>query len=97
MTSFTLSVLEKWESKSGEPRSHRSDIDIEVVGKQHEEVYENVRPGDWVQIDGYFRSEQFNGSTVITVRVFNIIYQEHHDKDESRRDESTMGGPQAKT
>jgi single-stranded DNA-binding protein len=79
LTSFSLSVLETWESRGGETKSHRNDIQIEVLGKEAQAAYDTLSPGKWVSVDGYLRSEQFKGRLQIKVRVFNIVYEGEYD------------------
>lgn len=74
LTSFAISVLEEWDSPSGQKRYHRNDVPVEVLGKEAERACENLRPGDWVSVDGYLRSETFKGKPQLRVRVFNISY-----------------------
>jgi single-stranded DNA-binding protein len=88
LTSFSLSVLETWESSQGEARFHKNDILIEVIGKEAEASNANLSPGQWVSIDGYLRTEQFKGQLQIKVRVYNIIYEEMHEE----RDGSETAG-----
>ena len=82
LTSFMISVLEKWDSPTGERKQHRNDIPIEVLGKEAEPAFVSLSPGDWVSVDGYLRSEQFKGRTQLRIRVFNISYE---GSDEQRR------------
>ena len=77
LTFFDVSTLETWSSPSGETKSHRSDIPVEVLGKDAEIIYENLRAGMIVDIDGYLRTEIYRGKPVITVRVFSIQYREN--------------------
>lgn len=75
LTSFVISVLEEWNSPSGEKRYHRNDVPVEVLGKEAEKTCELLRPGDWVSVDGYLRSETLKGKSQLRVRVFNISYE----------------------
>lgn len=75
LTSFVVSVLEGWNSSSGEKRYHRNDVPVEVLGKEAEKACELLSPGDWVSVDGYLRSETFKGRPQLRIRVFNISYE----------------------
>lgn len=92
LTSFTISVLETWIGPNGEEKTHRNDILIDVVGKEAIRAYDTLKPGDVVSVDGYLRSEQFKGRTVISVRVYNINYGE-----EQIGYETTTSGEDAST
>lgn len=94
LTSFSVSVLETWESRDGEARSHRNDVVVEVLGKDADEAYKRLAPGSQVYIDGYLRSEVFKGRQQIKVRVFNIAYMEGSD---ARDEPETDGGKVART
>ena len=48
-----------------------------MLGKDAEIIYENLRAGMIVDIDGYLRTEIYRGKPVITVRVFSIQYREN--------------------
>lgn len=87
LTSFTVSVLETWESKDGETRSHRNEIQVEVLGREAEVAYQTLAPGSWVSVDGYMRSEVFKGRQQIKIRVYNINYNE-----EPNSDATALGG-----
>lgn len=73
LTSFMMSVSETWLSRDGETKSHRNDILVEVLGREAESAG-RLMPGEWISVDGYLRSEQFKGRTVISVRVYNIVH-----------------------
>jgi single-stranded DNA-binding protein len=83
LTSFTVSVLEEWTTLSGEQRSHRNDIVVEVLGKEAENICGLLSPGDWVSVDGYMRSETFKGKSLLRIRVFNISYERSVNHGES--------------
>lgn len=86
LTSFTVSVLERWDSPSGEQRCHRNDIAVEVLGKEAEKACDLLSPGDWVSVDGYLRSETFKGKPQLRIRVFNISYEGSVNHEESSAD-----------
>ena len=75
LTSFMISVMEEWEGRDGERKSHRNDVTVEVLGRDAESIFDKLSPGDWVTVDGYLRSEQYKGRTSLTVRVFNIDHE----------------------
>ncbi|MHC4647370.1 MAG: single-stranded DNA-binding protein [Planctomycetota bacterium] len=85
LTSFMVSAMETWASRNGESKSHRNDILVEVLGKEAQPAFDGLSPGDWVSVDGYLRSEQFKGRTVLSVRVYNISYGAEID-DKARKD-----------
>jgi len=85
VTDFTVSVSEKWTTKTGEVREHKNVILVEVLGRDAEDVHENLSPGDRVLVDGYIRSNQLHGRDIISVRVFRIEYE----KKAGNKDEST--------
>jgi len=74
-TSFILATMESWESRNGDAREHRNEILVEVLGRDAQAVYDNLSPGDWVNVDGYMRSDQFKGRTAMSVRVYKITYE----------------------
>jgi len=92
LTAFTISVTERWASRTGEVREHKNVIPVEVLGKDAEDVHEALSPGDKVFIDGYIRSNQFQGRDVITIRAFRIGYE----KKEKNGTEKSEGAPQEK-
>lgn len=76
VTAFIVSSLETWESPDGEPRSHRNDIPVEILGKDAEDASKIIKPGDKVKIDGYLRSDQYRGRSILKVRGYNIYYEQ---------------------
>ncbi len=92
LTSFVVSIFEEWESPSGEKRNHRNDVPVEVLGREAEKVCEHLRPGDWVSVDGYLRSETFKGKPQLRIRVFNISYEEAENHVQPRASEEVGGG-----
>ncbi len=76
LTFFDVSIVETWTSPSGESKHHRNDIPVEVLGKDAERVYRELKAGMTVDIDGYLRTEIFRGRLAITVRTFFIQYEE---------------------
>lgn len=72
VTSFQLSMTESWVNGQGELRERKNRITIEVVGKDATRAAEEVSLGSWVTLEGYVRSENFKGQTVIKVRTLQI-------------------------
>lgn len=82
--------METWASKNGKQKSHRNDILVEVLGKEAQSAYEVLVPGEWVNIDGYLRSDQYKGKSILTVRVYNISYKDKTDDTERKVKEETQ-------
>lgn len=84
LTSFQLSMEESWIS-GGQRRSRHNRITVEVVGRDARKVVDEARVGLWVTLEGYLRSEEYRGRTLIKVRTLNIMLWEHTDAEETVR------------
>ncbi len=76
MTSFTLSIVESWLNADGEYRERKNRVTVEVVGRDSAQVAREAKLGSWVYLEGYIRSENFKGQTLIKVRTLEIIVWE---------------------
>lgn len=80
-TSFTMAIVEQWESRDGDQRNHRNEVVVEVLGRDAQAAFDNLNPGDWVSVDGYLRSDYYRGKSSLSVRVYNISYGESANVD----------------
>lgn len=71
VTAFQLSTVESWTDGSGETKERKNRIQVEIVGRDAEEAFEEIRLGTWVFIDGYIRSEVYKGQNLTKMRVFS--------------------------
>ena len=78
MTSFLLVTVEQWRDDDGKPKTRNNLLPIEVIGRDSEEAFARARPGLWVTIEGYVRSDIVKGQNVHRVRTFNIHIWEHN-------------------
>jgi single-stranded DNA-binding protein len=72
VTAFQLSTVESWKSGNGEIKERKNRVQIEVVGRDAERIFKEVHLGSWVTIEGYIRSENFKGQTMMKVRTLSI-------------------------
>jgi len=73
VTSFQLSTVESWRSGDGSVRERKNRVQIEVVGRDAEKIFREIRLGSWVTLEGYVRSEQFKGQDLMKIRTLSII------------------------
>lgn len=92
-TSFYLSVVESWQDHSGNRKERRSSFQIEVVGRDAQRIFDSVRVGHWVTLDGYLRSEIVRGADVTKVRVYDIEAWEEPHADSGSPDAEVQDGP----
>ena len=92
ITSFSLDVVESWTNDRLEDKSRTNRVPVEVVGKDAERVAHEARLGRWVTLEGYIRTEQSKGETVLKVRTLSIaVWEELHDR--SRLQARAQGEP----
>lgn len=90
MTFFQLSVEETWTSK-GKEHSRSNRIAVEVLGKDAKAIAEEASMGMWATIEGYIRTEEYQGRTKVKVRTLNIEVWSH----ETATAAGDRGRPQA--
>jgi single-stranded DNA-binding protein len=71
VTAFQLSTVESWTSGSGELKERKNRIQVEIVGRDAEKAFEQIRLGTWIFLDGYIRSEVYKGQDLTKMRVFS--------------------------
>jgi len=62
---------ESWTSK-GKLCKRNNRITVEVLGRDARMVMDSARVGSWVTIEGYIRSEEYQGKTLTKIRTLNI-------------------------
>lgn len=72
ITSFLLSMVERWDNASGETKERKNRVTVEVVGKHAAAIAETARLGQWVTLEGYIRSELFKGQELTKVRTLTV-------------------------
>lgn len=94
MTTFEMFTIESWTSRDGEIKTHRNIVTVEVLGRDSQMAFDRLHPGSHVAVDGYIRSAQLGGRTVMTVRVYNIEFGESVSKEEDTEEkhEVEFGG-----
>jgi|10_taG_2_1085330.scaffolds.fasta_scaffold78896_2 single-stranded DNA-binding protein len=71
-SAFSVVMAESWTQRStGERRHHLNIVDIEVLGQDAERA-SRARPGSWIAIDGYLRTEGQGGNRRTLVRTYSI-------------------------
>lgn len=84
---FSICHVETWVDPDGVKCQRRNVIPIEALGKAAEYVLEHAQVGLWVSIDGYLRSEQVKGQTIIRIRAYSVTIW--------RMDGSSSSSPQS--
>lgn len=79
LTAFQLSMVESWLNGDGTHRERRNRVNVEVVGKDSAEVAAKAKIGSWVTLEGYIRSEQFQGRDLTKVRTLAVNVWEAND------------------
>ena len=72
VTAFQLSTVETWKTGEGVTKERKNRVQVEVVGRDAQKVYDKIRLGSWASIEGYVRSEQFKGQDLMKVRTLSI-------------------------
>ncbi len=95
LTFFQLSVEESWTSR-GKRCSRNNRIPIEVVGRDAEMTARDGAVGRWVILEGYIRSEEYQGRTLLKVRTLNIqIWDNHGEMESSTRNSGSENAASA--
>lgn len=72
VTAFQLSTVETWKTGDGTIKERKNRVQVEVVGRDAQKVYDQISLGSWVTLEGYVRSEQFKGQDLMKVRTLSI-------------------------
>jgi single-stranded DNA-binding protein len=85
VTTFRLATVEGWYNDRGEWRERKNYALVEVLGRDAEWVGATVKPGSWVSLEGYLRSEQVKGQEVTKVRTLAIDVWGHNHAEKNSR------------
>lgn len=83
LTYFQLAMRESWTNASGRQCSRNNRITVEVLGRDSSDVVDKARVGSWVTLEGYIRSEEYQGQTIMKIRTLNIRIWEYTDAEEA--------------
>jgi len=72
VTAFQISTVETWKTGDGTVKERKNRVQVEVVGRDAEKTYEEVKLGSWVTLEGYIRSEQFKGQDLMKLRTLSV-------------------------
>lgn len=69
---FTIRNQEHFKLSDGRMAHHNNHINIEVLGKNAERCFEELKPQLKYQITGYLRVDEINGLEKLRVRAFRV-------------------------
>ena len=69
---FTISNKEHYRLADGRSATHDNKITVEVLGKNAEKYFDEVKNGGCYQIVGYLRVDEIKGVEKTRVRAFRI-------------------------
>jgi hypothetical protein len=76
-------MKESWVN-NGKTVSRANRITVEVLGRDAQRIVDEGKVGMWVTIEGYIRSEEYQGRTIIKVRTLNIDVWELYGEEKVR-------------